>query len=47
MFSGDEDPSSGSSSVALWIKSLKENVVADDSSQEYHGYTGNNVICPT
>ena len=36
----DEDPSSGSSSVALWIKSLKENVVSDDSSQEYHGYTG-------
>jgi hypothetical protein len=41
MYSDDEDTTSGSSSVALWITSLKENVALDDSSQDNHAYTGN------
>lgn len=42
LYSDGKDTTPGSSSVALWIKSLKEsNVAFDDSSQDYHAYTGN------
>ncbi|XP_028403007.1 uncharacterized protein LOC114525783 [Dendronephthya gigantea] len=37
----DEETNSGSSSVALWIKSLKENNGSfDNTNQDYHGYSG-------